>query len=344
MKKIVNALFNITRKILNKPVYINLNIVSTNKCTQRCPMCNASIDYKGPEFTLEIFKKYIKMLKKYRFLSCTISGGEPTLVKELPEIIHEAKKYFPFGVSLITNLYGKNSLFYSNIDAALRENINITVSFDGFGEVADKLRKAPNVSETVMQNIEYVNRKKKELESKSGLTLHTVMSDKNIPQVEEIMDYAKKIGWSYTFSPVNNFFYQETDDPDVPRIHYSDDLKKLITRSLTEPHMKQSHKFLKGILYFVHGKSPKFCPYLKPVLKNYKVFLEPDGSVYLCDRMSLGTLDEKPLHKMFQGEIYESIIEKYKKCPGCWHECFVSPMLYPALNKDVKKYSFEIEN
>lgn len=342
-KKIVHGAAFAWRRILKKPVYINLNIVSTNLCTQKCPMCNAELDHSSELFTLEKFKFFMEKIKPYHFLSCTISGGEPTMVKEMPQIVAEAVKHFPFSVSMITNLYGSSPLFYEIIDAVLKNHVHISVSFDGFGETADRLRGAKNVSERVMKNIEYVNAKKKEFKSRSRLTLHTVVSDTNLPQIKEIHEYSKKIGWNYTIAPVVNFFYQDLSNPLIPRLSDSPELREVVEMALSAPNMHQQKKFLKGMLYYRKKKAPKLCPYLVPHLRNYKIFLEPDGSIYLCNRTSLGTLYEKPLHEMFQGPAYEASLKEYRACEGCWLECFVSPMLYSSMYPEIKKWDFDLK-
>lgn len=345
MGKFLNATKNLFRNISGKPVYINLNIVSTQACTQKCPMCNAEIEHAKhiDFFKYEDFERYVKAIKKYRFLSCTMSGGEPTIVPDMPKMLKLAVKHFPFSVSLITNLYKRTPLFEEIINTALENNVNISVSFDGFGAVADFLRGAENVSESVMKNIEWVNERKAALNSKSSLTLHSVISENNIDQIKDILKYSQEIGWNYTVAPVNNFFYQDPNDPNLPKLYYSDKLKELIELFLKQENMHQQEDFLKGTLFFLQDKAPKLCPYLKPNLRNYKIFLEPDGSVYLCDRTSLGKLDEKPLHKMFEGKAYLKSLEEYKKCQGCWLECFVSPMLYKALNYPIRKESFDLD-
>jgi sulfatase maturation enzyme AslB (radical SAM superfamily) len=302
-------------------------------------MCNANLGDESSDITYQDFKKYMEYIKPYKFLSLTISGGEPTMVKDMPEIIQESVKHFPFGVSLITNLYGKSKRFYNIIETALKNNLKISVSFDGFGEVADKLRGAKNVSDTVMKNIEWTNEKKKELGSKSKLTLHTVINDENLHQVNEIIDYSTKIGWGFTMAPVNEFDYLAES---AQKLTYSEELKEIVERVLNLENNFQQEKFIKGIIAYSQKQAPKLCPYLKTKLKNYKIFLEPDGSIYLCDRSNLGNINKKPLHEMFQGEVYEKSIEGYKKCKGCWLECFVSPMLYGVINKEARKLKFDL--
>jgi MoaA/NifB/PqqE/SkfB family radical SAM enzyme len=339
------VLKNLGRRLTRKPVYINLNIVATNRCTQNCPMCNAELEADKGDFSLDEFKKYMEALKSYPFISCTLSGGEPTLVKDMPLIIKEARKYFPSHLSMITNLYGKNELFFNTLETALKENVSISMSFDGFGEVADKLRGGKNVSDTMLKNIDWLKQKKEELKSKSSLTLHTVISDANLEQVEEIMQLSQKLGFNYTVAPVNSFYYQDGCDANLPKITYSEKFKEVIKKVIDAPNNSQNEKFLTGSLYYAKREGVKLCPYLNKHLKHYKIFLEPGGGVYLCNRISLGNLNETPLSEMFSGPLYEKSLKEYKSCDGCWLECFVSPLLHPASKLiGAKKVKFDIDN
>lgn len=89
-------------------------------------------------------------------LSCSISGGEPTIVPEMPEIIEIAAKRFPFGFNLNTNLYAPFGRIERALEAAVRFGGSIDISFDGFGKTADKRRGASDVSDRVLENLSHL--------------------------------------------------------------------------------------------------------------------------------------------------------------------------------------------
>ncbi|MDO8461685.1 MAG: radical SAM protein, partial [Deltaproteobacteria bacterium] len=190
------AVFRMAGRIaVGKPIILNLNLYTTRLCNQQCPMCNAELDVNGgPSITLDDFKLYLDRLKSYAIPSITFSGGEPTIAPELPEIIDYAAKRFPFRMGIVSNFYGRNDRFRRSIDACLKHNLNIGCSFDGFGEVADKQRGARNVSEIVTENLKWVTARKKELGSRAPLVMNTVISDTNLHQVMEIIQFSKKLG------------------------------------------------------------------------------------------------------------------------------------------------------
>lgn len=328
-KIISNGAIYFGRWITKKPLIFNLNLNVTNLCNQNCPMCNAVIVGKGVGNTVkfEQVKKYLEILKPYRIASLTISGGEPTLVKEIPQIFDYVADKFPFGVNCNSNLYAQENVIQRFAEAALRNNIRIGTSFDGFGDVADKLRGAKDVAKRVEKNIALISEMRREMKSNSTLNVHTVISDANIDQIPDILALSAKYGWTHTLAPVNNFFYQDCTDPRAPKLHYSEKLEKIIDLALTMPHIAVSKSFLMGIPKFAKGMQDKYCPYLTGIFKIFKIFLDPNGDVSLCSRTPLGNINEKPIEKIFEGDKYNKELASYRRCPGCWMACFVEILL-----------------
>ena len=135
------------RYIARKPLIFNLNLNVTNLCNQNCPMCNAVLSSreKRISITFEECKEILNRLKPYSIASLTISGGEPSLVKDMPQILDYSANEFPFGVNVNSNLYADEKILLPFVESALRNNIRIGTSYDGLGGTADKLRGAKNV-------------------------------------------------------------------------------------------------------------------------------------------------------------------------------------------------------
>jgi len=308
----------------------NLNVNVTNLCTQHCPHCNALPEGavgQGRFLGLDELRSAVKNLPSTP-MSMSFSGGEPTLAPELPEMIEWAANLCPFGINLNTNLYGEGDRFRRSIETALKVNARIDVSFDGFGEVADRLRGARDVANRVRENLQWLAKRKRELGSQSVVTVHTVLCDYNLAQVPQIFLLSLSLGFKQTVAPVNRFFYHTSADHPAFRLSFSPQLVALLDIAERLPNLGESRRFLRGIPAYVRGKAPKLCPYLHPLLKTYKVFLGPGGEVTLCDRTeSLGNLLEKPLLVMMKEAPYRRVIEKFRKCEGCWLICFVEPVL-----------------
>ena len=310
---------------------MDLNVISTNRCTQTCPMCNSYVLAQTNRSMLTVgeFRTYLDKLAPYRVASCTISGGEPTIVPDMPEILIEAQKSFPFGVTMISNFYGNTKRIMRVMDTALKLGIRISCSFDGFGEAADKQRGARNVAEHVLAHLKLVLERKRELGVSTSVTLHTVLSDDNVAQYPQILELVEELGLRHTVAPVNDFGYEAanlSEGEAMPtKLSYTPELERAVEAAIESPNLVQSHAYVRGILPYISREGfEKVCPYLTPGLKSLKLFLEPNGDISLCDRQPIGNLNEQALEEIFDGEAYDQTVERtLKPCPGCWLTCFV---------------------
>jgi sulfatase maturation enzyme AslB (radical SAM superfamily) len=292
-------------------------------------MCNAGIlaQPKTEKMTLQSFRQYTDVLADLNIPICTISGGEPTIVAEMPEIIEEAARKFPVEVILISNFYTKPPLLARVMESALRNNIHIVCSFDGFGHVADHLRGAPEVSQRVCANVQLVTDLKKSLGSSSTLEMHTVLSDANLHQVSDILALSRRLRWIQTVAPKNS--PAQTPRPaEGVGLRASADLDTVIQNLITTPNVRQMRAFLRGIPAYARGSHEKLCPYLNSALRYVKIFLEPNGDVSLCDRTPIGNLNQESIQEILAADGYTRFLERAQACEGCWLSCFTEPALF----------------
>lgn len=315
--------------VTRRPLVFNLNLNVTNLCNQNCPMCNAVIvgKGKGETITFDQFRDYLDRMERYSIASLTISGGEPSLVKDMPAIFDYATGRFPFGVNCNSNLYAQESVISRFAEGALRNGIRIGTSFDGFGATADKLRGAKNVSARVLKSIELLTRMRADMKSTSTLNMHTVISDQNIDEIPDILAVSEKHGWTHTLAPVNNFYYQSCSDPNTPVLNYSEKLEKVIEYAKTRNNIAVSKAFLAGIPRYVKGEADKYCPYLTGIFRTYKIFVDPNGDLSLCSRKPLGNITQQTIEEMLAGDRYRKDVNAYMHCPGCWMACFIEILL-----------------
>lgn len=319
------------RVLCGRPVVVNLNANVTNLCTQSCPHCNAVAEGRARvhrHMSLDDLRRAVDNLAPSTVPSISFSGGEPTVNPELPDMLDWAGMRCAFGVNLNTNLYGPRERLKKALDAALCVDARIDVSFDGFGEVADRMRGARQVSDRVSSMMRWVTRRRVELNSRSVLTCHTVISEMNLPHVFRVLRFSEDLGWRQTLAPVNHFEYQD----EVPRedggLRDTGLLRKVLSRARDMPHRGQSRAFLGLIPAFLGRSAPKLCPYLSPPFRTYKLFLDPGGEVTLCDRkMTIGNLLEEDLRTILRGHGYRRALEGARECRGCWMICYVEPLL-----------------
>lgn len=77
-----------------KPIIPSINYHLTKACNMRCKFCFATFNDLGTvKHDLAKAKRIIDEVAKAGFEKITFAGGEPTIVKELPEILAHAKRH-----------------------------------------------------------------------------------------------------------------------------------------------------------------------------------------------------------------------------------------------------------
>jgi len=184
---------------------INLTFSVTNACQSRCKTCLIWKLYKKnpqryrDELDLnEIDKIFQSMGHIYIF---NISGGEPFLRKDLPELIKLACRYLSPGIIHIPT----NAIASSRIEKSIQEilqflktdypktHLTIKPSLDHFGEKHDEIRGVPGNFEKVMRLFHRL----KELQpdhTNRHVELGTVISRWNVDDIEEIAENITRLG------------------------------------------------------------------------------------------------------------------------------------------------------
>lgn len=128
-----------------KPTTLNLFI--NDICNSNCQMCHVWKNKIDSEITLDELKFILKdpLFKKLQYIG--VSGGEPTLRKDLPGIFHVLVEKEPRikGTGIITNAINSNDVLSRIISSAevcksAGVSFNVMVSLDGVGEIHDQIR------------------------------------------------------------------------------------------------------------------------------------------------------------------------------------------------------------
>ncbi len=128
----------------------------TSVCNARCAHCFYPINAGRNELALEEIDRFARTLPPIRLL--LISGGEPFLRRDLPEII---RVYFErcgfFSASIPTNGFspeeiarGAEAICAFSPDLAL----GVTVSIDGFRDFHDRVRAVPGLYDRALSTLE----------------------------------------------------------------------------------------------------------------------------------------------------------------------------------------------
>ncbi len=184
---------------------VTLTFSVTGRCQSRCKTCEIG-DYwhagkfaDKPDLKLDEIEKIFRSLGKIYFFN--VSGGEPFLRKDLPEIIHLAVKYLKPAIIHIPT----NALLPKRIEEACREILEnnrgkeyivpftVKPSIDGIGKKHDDIRGVPgnfNKLEETIIRLKTVEEDYPEFH----LELGTVISKFNLGDLDEIEDYVHNLG------------------------------------------------------------------------------------------------------------------------------------------------------
>jgi MoaA/NifB/PqqE/SkfB family radical SAM enzyme len=181
--------------IIGRPLTLPVNItVSVSyRCNSRCQTCNVWL-LPNDDFTLDEWDRTFQSLGRAPYWF-TFSGGEPTLRKDLPEMVASAYRHCKPGIINIPTNGIQHKIIPGRVEAVLQaapeSEVIINLSIDGVGLKHDKVRGVRNNFEHSMLTYAAL----KELKTRyPNLTLgiHTVISNFNVDSFPELCDYVQR--------------------------------------------------------------------------------------------------------------------------------------------------------
>ncbi len=193
--------YKLARRGLTKPKNpITLPFSVTAACQSRCKTCQIGRLYRenpqraNEDLTLSEIEKIFRSMGHIYFFN--ISGGEPYLRKDLPQIVELACKYLRPGIVHIpTNALSPERISTLTLqilevmkEFAPKVPLTVKPSIDGIGKKHDKIRGVKGNFKKLQETIARL----KELEKdypELHVELGTVVSNYNINDLKEIEDY-----------------------------------------------------------------------------------------------------------------------------------------------------------
>jgi MoaA/NifB/PqqE/SkfB family radical SAM enzyme len=195
-----------------KPLIVSWPI--THRCNKRCKYCNMD-KINHSELDTKQSLNLIDDLTDKGTRVLTITGGEPTLRKDLPEILRYAKSK---GMLLFLNTNGAylNKELLSLVD-------RITLSLDGSEILNDKIRGKGSYKDV----IDAIKLCKK---SKVFVTITCVITKKNVNRIEDILKFGQANNINIVFQPVTLTHVGKPIDKDL--FPTNDELRKAVKSML----------------------------------------------------------------------------------------------------------------
>jgi MoaA/NifB/PqqE/SkfB family radical SAM enzyme len=175
--------------VLGKPLAnpLNLTISVSYRCNSRCKTCNV---WQRPndDFTIEEYNKTFESVGRDAFWF-TFSGGEPTLRKDLPDMVAAAYNHCRPGIINIPTNGIQDKIIPGRIEKVLQaaptSEVIINLSLDGVGEKHDIVRGVKGNFERAMRTYAGLKALKGRYKNFT-LGVHTVISNFNIDEFDNI--------------------------------------------------------------------------------------------------------------------------------------------------------------
>lgn len=332
------AISHLKQFISRKPSLFFCSIRLCSMCSQNCLQCSIPDQSDGSFIDPADFAIIIHKLKKYGTRILTLTGGEPALHPQLAEIFALAYKEAFQSRQILTNLYYSEARQDEVIALAQKYDVGIHTSYDGFGEVVDKLRGAEKVQETVERAMLKINEVRAAGKYPHRPTATVVISALNIGQLPQIIQRLQELDWN-----INIDFYRWGSAN-----HRENDLLKIEDSSV----ILEAIRFIRGVknlrtpLWYYDGlekqltsRIKKQCPYLISPTFGSKFFVHENGDIRTCMNEAVGNILTHEIEELFEGQKWKELQERFENCEGCWNTCYtissraLSYLHYPTIRQ-----------
>ncbi len=273
----------------------------TAACQSRCKTCQIGQMYcQDPDrakrdLTLDEIEKIFMTMKPVYFFN--MSGGEPFLRKDLPDIVRLACKYLKPRVvhtptnAILTDRIIENTEKIIQIVREYDPEVPFTVkpSIDGVGELHDEIRGVKGNFDCLLKTIEGL-RKLEDKYDNFHLELGTVISNFNIDHLDEIEDFVHSLGVESYRNEVaecrTEFF--NIGDPITPPAEVYQNLIKDFARKVEEnigkkKKLARTTEAMRVVYYELAGKILEEKRQVIPCYAGVSnVHINFDGGVWPC--------------------------------------------------------------
>lgn len=313
----------------------------TAACQSKCKTCQIGAMFcQDPtrmekDLKLEEIEKIFSSMHPVYFFN--MSGGEPFMRKDLPEIVELACKYLKPKVvhtptnAILTDRIVENTEKIIRIVRNYNPSVPVTVkpSIDGVGELHDEIRGVKGNFDCLLRTIDGLKR----LEDKYSnfhLELGTVISNFNIDHLDEIEDFVHSLGVESYRNEVaecrTEFF--NLNDPITPPADVYQKLIKDFARKVEEnisskKSLAKTTEALRVVYYNIAGKILEEQRQVIPCYAGVSnVHINYDGGVWPCCVLGydqqMGNLRDYnyDFQKLWHSEQAEKV-RKYIKGKNC---------------------------
>lgn len=318
-----------------KPQIINL--LANDICNSKCQMCFIWKQKKDFEFDPDQLSEILRdpLFSEVRHVG--ITGGEPTLRKDLAELYSACIENLPnlIGVSIITNAiqYKQVTTRISDIHALCQEAdmpFSAMVSLDGLNEVHDTIRGRKGNFDSAIQTIHFLQ----DLMGEEKVAFGCTITKDNVWNMHTFLDYVQQKGYygRFRIAEYINRLYNE-GATEVIRTFDEDETYELTTFFMRliedfEPNPDYQRTYW-SIIHMLNGGNRLIkCPY-----QSIGVVLDCRGNMQYCapKSKSLGNALKQSALAIWNNNMQERGRIIKEECQDCIHD-YHAPESLPELN------------
>lgn len=303
---------------------LNGTVIVTYRCNARCNMCSR---YKAPSLPEEELS--IETIRKLpRMYFTNITGGEPFIREDLPDIVRELYKKSD---RIVISTNG----FFSDRILGLCEEfpyVGIRISIEGLRGTNDAIRGLPDGFERGYSTLEKLV-KARHPDVGFGMTIQ----DRNAADLVPLYEISKILGMEFaTASLHNSFYFVEAKNVIHDRQMVAQHIENLVNELLetNEPKKWFRAYFNHGLINYIYGQ-----PRLLPCDMAFDTFfIDPYGDVMPCngtkDKEVMGNLNEQTWNELWDSQQAEDVRARVRHCDrNCWMIGSVSPAMHKYIWK-----------
>ncbi len=303
---------------------LNGTVIVTYRCNARCTMCNRYKAPSRPEEELSI--ETIRKLPPMYFTN--ITGGEPFIRTDLPDIVRELNKISDRIV------ISTNGFFTDRIVALCKEfpNIGIRISIEGLEQTNNEIRGLPDGF-----NRGYETLRRLRAMGMKDVGFGMTVQDRNAKDLVPLYELSDKLDMEFaTASLHNSFYFVEAKNIIHDRPMVAQNFENLINELLNSNSPKKWFRayFNHGLINYIYGQKR-----LLPCDMSFDTFfIDPYGDVMPCngtkDKEVMGNLNTQTFDELWNSEQAEEVRRKVRHCERqCWMIGSVSPAMHKYIWK-----------
>ena len=313
----------------------------TNNCNSRCVHCVFWRFKSSDELGLDEIEDVLIQLRELGVFRSVLAGGEPTLRKDLPEIVRTCSSLKFTEVWLLTNsLLLDEDLIRQLLEAGLT---SIGVSIDGLEETSDAIRGRKGGFKKAISALSLLSELKQKEYHSLNVYVGMVLMKQNLNQVVPMANLASELKVQLRLclvrSPLHyaselaestdniSLLHPLTDAADLADLWIDDQLE--LDKVINELHEIKKSKTNVFPFSHTHASLEYARRYFKDpkredvpcIIGHNSIAIGACGEVYPGCRLvgTVGNVREKSLKEIVASAEYKRKLEAvfYKECPGC---------------------------